>query len=279
MPLSVATPESGARSAPAGNTPGHARAGDVRVRRGIGRGRMRRRAGRGRRPGRSVIQRARGQPVRGQPRSPAGGVGLRPAQPVALLVRPLDRRHRDRRRRPGRGRGGRLRGRAGGAGANFGWNCFEGAAPFAGAPAGCTAPGHVPPAFEYSSASSETRCSITGGYVVRDPSLAAIAGRYVYGDFCTGELRTVALGAGGASDDRALNLTVPAIASFGEDAAGRVYAVSLGGPVLPPARRARPGRGGCSSRSASSARRSTSPRRRTIRTACSWSRRAARSSS
>jgi len=120
---------------------------------------------------------------------------------------------------------------AGAAGLNYGWNCFEGAAPFAGAPAGCTAPEHVPPAFEYSSASSETRCSITGGYVVRDASLA-IAGRYVYGDFCTGALRTVALGAGGASGDRALNLIVPAISSFGEDAAGRVYAVSLGGPVF-----------------------------------------------
>jgi glucose/arabinose dehydrogenase len=117
---------------------------------------------------------------------------------------------------------------AGGRGANYGWNCFEGSAPFSGAPAGCSAPGAVAPAFEYSSASSETRCSITGGYVVRDPALA-IAGRYVYGDFCTGELRTVALASG---DDQALNLDVPAIASFGEDAAGRVYAISLGGPVF-----------------------------------------------
>ena len=115
--------------------------------------------------------------------------------------------------------------RAGSAGANYGWNCFEGALPFSG----CSAPGHVPPAFSYSSANDQTRCSITGGYVVRDPALA-INGRYVYGDFCTGELRTVSLPAG--DDDRALNLTVPAIASFGEDSAGRVYAVSLAGPVL-----------------------------------------------
>jgi len=114
---------------------------------------------------------------------------------------------------------------AGAAGANYGWNCFEGSLPFSG----CSAPGHVPPAFSYSSANDQTRCSITGGSVVRDPALA-ITGRYVYGDFCTGELRTVSLPAG--DDDRALNLTVPAIASFGEDSAGRVYAVSLAGPVL-----------------------------------------------
>ncbi|MGH2956561.1 MAG: PQQ-dependent sugar dehydrogenase [Solirubrobacterales bacterium] len=118
-----------------------------------------------------------------------------------------------------------------GAGANYGWNCFEGSQPYEGAPAGCEAPGHVPPVLEYSSANDQTRCSITGGYVVREPS-HPLAGSYVYGDFCTGELRAAELAAGGATGDRALNLTVPAISSFGEDAAGRVYAASLGGPVF-----------------------------------------------
>jgi glucose/arabinose dehydrogenase len=112
-----------------------------------------------------------------------------------------------------------------GAGANYGWSCFEGTLRFND----CPALGHVPPAFEYSSAGSEARCSITGGYVVRDPALPALAGRYVYGDFCTGELRTADLAAG---TDSALNLVVPALSSFGEDAAGRIYAASLAGPVL-----------------------------------------------
>jgi glucose/arabinose dehydrogenase len=112
-----------------------------------------------------------------------------------------------------------------GAGANYGWNCFEGSQPFAG----CSAPGHVAPAHEYTS--TQAACSVIGGYVVRDPALA-IAGRYLYGDFCTGELRTIKLAAGGASDDRSLNLAVPALAAFGQDAAGRLYAVSFGGPVF-----------------------------------------------
>ena len=56
-----------------------------------------------------------------------------------------------------------------GAGANYGWSCFEGTLRFND----CPAPGHVPPAFEYSSAGTEARCSITGGYVVRDPALTA----------------------------------------------------------------------------------------------------------
>jgi len=117
------------------------------------------------------------------------------------------------------------------AGANFGWNCFEGRAAFDMAPGGCLAPGHVPPAFEYSSREDTVACSITGGYIVRDPSLS-IAGRYVYGDFCTGELRSVALSASGGTGDASLVARVPAISSFGEDAAGRIYAISLGGPVF-----------------------------------------------
>jgi hypothetical protein len=103
--------------------------------------------------------------------------------------------------------------------------------------------------------------------VVRDPSLPALAGRYVYGDFCTGELRTADLTAG---TDRALNLVVPALSSFGEDAAGRIYAASLAGPVF----RLRAGHSW--SRSVSSTSRSTSRRHLMTRTPCSWSRRAAR---
>jgi hypothetical protein len=73
---------------------------------------------------------------------------------------------------------------------------------------------------------------VTGGYVVRDRSVPALLGRYVYGDFCTGRLRSfVARPGEPARDDRPLGLTVPSLSSFGEDAAGHVYAVSLDGPV------------------------------------------------
>ncbi len=117
-----------------------------------------------------------------------------------------------------------------GAGDNYGWNCFEGSTPFEGAPAGCEAPGHMPPVLEYSSGGSAPECSIVGGYVVRQEG-HPLAGRYVYGDFCTGQLSSALLALGGASDIRTEGV-VPALSSFGEDAAGRVYAVSLGGPVF-----------------------------------------------
>ena len=79
---------------------------------------------------------------------------------------------------------------------------------------------------------SDGWCSITGGYIVRDPSLPALAGRYVYGDFCLGQLRAASLRPGGARRDRSLGLPrVANLSSFGEDGRGRVYVASLGGPV------------------------------------------------
>ncbi len=112
-----------------------------------------------------------------------------------------------------------------GRGANFGWNCFEGRKRFSS----CNAAGHVKPVIERSHGAGE--CSITGGYVVRDHLLKALKGQYVYGDFCRDDLRVARLGGGRAKSDARLGLKVPALAGFGEDASGRIYAVSFGGAV------------------------------------------------
>jgi hypothetical protein len=74
-------------------------------------------------------------------------------------------------------------------------------------------------------------CSVTGGYVVRDPALQELSGRYVYGDYCKGELWSAALGPGGASGDGATGLHVSGLSSLGEDGCGRLYATSIDGPV------------------------------------------------
>ena len=110
---------------------------------------------------------------------------LRPAQPVALLVRPPQRRPLDRRRRAERGRGDRLRARAAAA-----------ARTSAGARSRATAatrpasprPGHVRPVIER--LHSRGNCSITGGVVVRDRALRGLHGRYVFGDFCRGRIES-----------------------------------------------------------------------------------------
>ncbi len=44
------------------------------------------------------------------------------------------------------------------------------------------------PVFEYSSANAN--CSVTGGYVSRDPTTPALQGRYLYADFCGGSIRS-----------------------------------------------------------------------------------------
>ena len=67
---------------------------------------------------------------------------------------------------------------------------------------------------------------------VRDRDLPTLYGRYLWADFCVGELRSFTPVPGeAAADDVALGLDVPQIASFGEDANGNVYAVSIAGPV------------------------------------------------
>jgi glucose/arabinose dehydrogenase len=110
--------------------------------------------------------------------------------------------------------------------ANFGWSAFEGTERFN---ADQEAPHAVPPVLVYG---RDRGCSVTGGYVVRDPELTSLYGRYLYGDYCEGELRSfTAEPDTEASDDRALGAQVPSLSSFGEDAEGHIYATSLEGAV------------------------------------------------
>jgi Glucose / Sorbosone dehydrogenase len=111
------------------------------------------------------------------------------------------------------------------AGAFFGWDMFEGFAPLEPGTAGP----HLPPVHVYGRAGGA--CSITGGYVVRDPALASLAGRYLYADFCTGAIRSIRLAAGSATEDAATGLALALPVSFGEDLGGCLYAVSLHGPI------------------------------------------------
>jgi glucose/arabinose dehydrogenase len=116
------------------------------------------------------------------------------------------------------------RGRA--RGADFGWRPWEGRRRNFNEPA----PGAVFPAITHTHAAGF--CSITGGYVVRDRNVPSLFGRYVYSDLCDGRIRTARLHAGTVPQGRPLNLpTLSQVSSFGEDAQGRVYVVSLSGPV------------------------------------------------
>ena len=115
-----------------------------------------------------------------------------------------------------------------GRGANFGWKCFEGTLPNDGTAPPCTPPGHVPPVFEYDRAGCQ---SITGGYVVRDPGLPSLLGRYVFGDYCDGVIRSIVPSTGAGDAPVGLDLADFTLSSFGEDACGRIYVAQLSGAV------------------------------------------------
>jgi hypothetical protein len=76
---------------------------------------------------------------------------------------------------------------------------------------------------------SDGFCAIVGGYVVRDPGLPTLNGRYIYGDNCRPEVWSAIPRTG--ADDKATGLSVSGLTSFGEDSCGHIYAASLNGPV------------------------------------------------
>ncbi len=130
-------------------------------------------------------------------------------------------------------------GTVGGSGNNYGWNCREGFSAYPEPGASCAgASGFTEPVFDYPHADpgdgTAHGCAITGGYVVRDPSLGDLYGRYVYADYCVGEIRSLILPSttgGVAGGDRSEGLSVANPVSFGEDSCGRLYVVSQVGTV------------------------------------------------
>jgi glucose/arabinose dehydrogenase len=107
---------------------------------------------------------------------------------------------------------------------NFGWRVWEGRSRYT--PDQTTSgPGKVVfPVWVYHH--GDDGCSITGGYVYRGTAVPALRGRYIFGDYCSGKIWSYA---GGKATQIG---SVPQLTSFGEDAAGELYAVSQGGSVF-----------------------------------------------
>jgi hypothetical protein len=117
-----------------------------------------------------------------------------------------------------------------GDGGDYGWRCREGSIATPGV-AACEPRGpYIAPAFDYGRSDGQT---VTGGVVVRDPGLPTLLGRYLYVDFFKTELRSLSLGTAGAGDQPTglSGAGATRVVAFGEDACGRVYTVSLDGPV------------------------------------------------
>jgi hypothetical protein len=88
------------------------------------------------------------------------------------------------------------------------------------------------PIHEYQNAGGDI--SVTGGYVYRGNAVPSLLGRYVFADF-GGSLWSFVFDGMTVTDlvnhTAELNTSALSISSFGEDAAGEIYIVDLGGSV------------------------------------------------
>jgi glucose/arabinose dehydrogenase len=110
-------------------------------------------------------------------------------------------------------------------GQNYGWVLLEGTLPHSdNIPAGT-----VPPTYEYEHTMG--RCAVTGGYVYRGSAIPDLRGSYVFGDFCQGTLMALRYEGGKVTMVRSLGVSVEELSSFGEDARGELYALSLAGSI------------------------------------------------
>ena len=100
-------------------------------------------------------------------------------------------------------------------GLNYGWNTMEGNHCY---PAGtsCNSDGFEPPIFEYQLYVNGV-CSVTGGFVYRGSEIMSLYGKYIYGDWCTGDIWALADSNDGEPINEHLISSGINITSFGID--------------------------------------------------------------
>ncbi|MFL5429890.1 MAG: PQQ-dependent sugar dehydrogenase [Myxococcales bacterium] len=108
------------------------------------------------------------------------------------------------------------------AGQNFGWNRKEGKSCYRSS---TCAGDFTHPVVDYP---HDQGLSVTAGFVYRGSDVPALQGRFVYGDFGSGRIWSLA--ADGPAQAQVLAHAAN-ISSFGEDQRGEVYVVDLGGAV------------------------------------------------
>lgn len=126
-------------------------------------------------------------------------------------------------------------------GENYGWRVVEGT--FCANPSRserCDDPQYVPPIHEYGhSGGPNGGFAITGGYVYRGEAMPYLDGTYFFGDYITEQIWTFRFD--GATKTEFQNRTtkiipdvgsIDEISSFGEDGAGELYIVDLGGQIF-----------------------------------------------
>ncbi|HFD13316.1 MAG TPA: hypothetical protein ENJ32_12750 [Crenotrichaceae bacterium] len=111
-------------------------------------------------------------------------------------------------------------------GENYGWNIMEANQCFLSAD--CNSNNLIPPIAAYDHSQG---CSITGGQVYRGTDYPELAGRYLYGDFCTGRIWSLKKNQNNW-DVEILRDSGNGMFTFGEDQKGNVYLAASDGVFL-----------------------------------------------
>jgi len=112
-------------------------------------------------------------------------------------------------------------------GENYGWDHMEGSSCF-DPPTNCNDGSLTLPVLEYSHSQG---CSVTGGFRYRGSKHLELQGRYIYGDFCSGNVWAAQEDGANwiAGDPFDSNRSISA---FGEDEAGELYLVDVNGGLF-----------------------------------------------
>jgi glucose/arabinose dehydrogenase len=109
---------------------------------------------------------------------------------------------------------------------NYGWDVYEGRSRYEDKDLG---PGRlVQPVAQYGRGLGY---SVTGGHVYRGRGAPSLQGRYFYGDYGSGNVWSLKMVGGRVTTLRRERFQISGLTSFGEDAAGELFAVSHGGTL------------------------------------------------
>ena len=114
-------------------------------------------------------------------------------------------------------------------GENYGWRLYEGfltntcSVAFSNVTT-------VLPLFDYDH--SGGKCAVTGGFRYRGSRIPPLAAKYLYGDYCSGQIWGATVGSNGVWSTTQLRDEAFNISSFGEDDFGEIYVAALNTGVI-----------------------------------------------
>jgi uncharacterized repeat protein (TIGR03806 family) len=112
-------------------------------------------------------------------------------------------------------------------GGNYGWRVFEGTLYNSSVNDPIGGP-YVDPVLDYDRSDGTT---VIGGYVYRGSRVPSLQGRYIYGDYGSGNIWALDYAAGAGVVANTLLANVGGITSFGEDGSGDVHVVTGSGAI------------------------------------------------